>query len=65
MWRGHCRCGIRARSRRPGNRIRVTHPQYPSQRHAMFIYEVTGAIPPIRFAAGLFSNGIWGFYVPS
>jgi hypothetical protein len=31
----------------------------------MFIYEVTGSVPPIRFAAGEFSNGIWVFYVPS
>jgi hypothetical protein len=48
-----------------GSRITVAHPQYPSQQHQMFIYEVTGSVPPIRFAAGEFSNGVWGFYVPS
>jgi len=46
-----------------GSRITVAHPQYPAQRHVMFIYEVTGSAPPIRFAAGEFSNGVWGFFV--
>lgn len=44
-------------------RITVAHPQYPFQRHTMFIYEVTGSGPPIRFAAGEF-NGVRGFFVP-
>lgn len=48
-----------------GGRIMVTHPQYPSQRHVMFTYEVKGSVPPIRFAAGEFSNGVWGFFVPA
>ncbi len=47
-----------------GSRITVAHPHYPSQRHAMPVYEVTGSVPPIRFAAGEFSNGAWGFFVP-
>jgi hypothetical protein len=46
-------------------RIIVAHPDYPSERHTMFTYEVAGAIPPIVFAAGEFSNGVWGFYVPT
>lgn len=46
-----------------GSRITVAHPQYPAQRHAMSIYEVTGSVPPMRFAAGEFSNGVWGFFV--
>jgi len=45
-------------------RIIVAHPSYPTQRHTMNIYEVTGASPSITFAAGEFSNGVWGFYVP-
>lgn len=45
-------------------RITVAHPQYPNQRHAMNVYVVGGADPPVRFAAGEFSNGVWGFYVP-
>jgi hypothetical protein len=31
----------------------------------MSIYEVTGSAPSIRFAAGEFSNGVWGFFVPA
>jgi hypothetical protein len=31
----------------------------------MFIYEVTGSAPLIRFAAGEFSNGVWGFFLPA
>jgi len=45
-------------------RITVAHPQYPSQRHTAFTYEVAGVTPPIVFAAGEFSNGVWGFFVP-
>jgi hypothetical protein len=29
----------------------------------MAVYEVAGAQPRIVFAAGEFSNGVWGFYV--
>jgi hypothetical protein len=43
----------------------VAHPQYPAQRHIMDTYVVAGANPPIVFAAGAFSKGIWGFYVPT
>ncbi len=46
-------------------RITVAHPSYPSQRHVMTVYEVAGSAPPIRFAAGEFSNGVWGFFVPT
>ena len=45
-------------------RITVAHPQYPSQRHTMFTYEISGLNPTVVFAAGEFSNGVWGFYVP-
>jgi hypothetical protein len=48
-----------------GGRITVAHPRYPSQRHLMWKYEVRGSDPPIRFAAGEFSNGVWGFFVPA
>jgi hypothetical protein len=44
--------------------IVVAHPSYPSQRHSMFVYEAFGSEPPVVFAAGEFSNGVWGFYVP-
>jgi len=48
-----------------GGRITVAHPQYRSQRRVMFVYEVTDSVPRIRFAAGEFSNGVWGFFVPA
>ena len=45
-------------------RIVVAHPDYPDQRHVLEVYEVVGSSPPIIFAAGEFSNGVWGFFVP-
>lgn len=48
-----------------GERIIVAHPQYSAQRHVMSVYEVAGSDPAARFAAGEFSNGVWGFYVPA
>jgi hypothetical protein len=30
----------------------------------MDTYEVAGSSPRIAFAAGEFSNGVWGFFVP-
>jgi hypothetical protein len=44
--------------------ITVAHPSYPHQRHTMFVYRLAEA-PHVRFAAGEFSNGVWGFFVPS
>jgi hypothetical protein len=44
-------------------RIVVAHPQYPSERHTMFTYVVAGTDPPVVFAAGEYSNGVYGFYV--
>lgn len=41
----------------------VAHPAYPSERHAMNTYELSGSNSPIEFAAGEFSNGVWGFFV--
>jgi hypothetical protein len=29
----------------------------------MFVYELDSETGPIKFAAGEFSNGVWGFYV--
>jgi hypothetical protein len=45
--------------------ITVAHPENPSQRHAMDVFQVPGSSPPIVFAAGEFSNGVWGFYIPA
>jgi hypothetical protein len=44
--------------------ITVAHPQYASQRHHMWLYDLDSP-RSIRFAAGEFSNGVWGFYVPA
>jgi hypothetical protein len=45
--------------------IIVPHPSYPSQRHSMEIYELHANNKIVKFAAGEFSNGVWGFYIPS
>lgn len=42
--------------------ITVAHPRYPEQRHQMSVYRVRGSSPEVLFAAGEFSNGVWGFY---
>lgn len=47
------------------DRIIVSHPSYPRQRHDMHVYTLAGTEPAVRFAAGEFSNGVWGFYVPT
>ena len=47
-----------------GGRVTVAHPEYPLQRHTMFTYRIAGANPPVIFAAGEFSAGVWGFFVP-
>jgi len=46
-------------------RVVVAHPSHPNQRHIMDTYVVAGTTPPVTFAAGEFSNGVWGFYVPA
>jgi len=45
--------------------IIVAHPSYPRQRHSMWIYELRVDNEAVMFAAGEFSNGVWGFYVPA
>jgi hypothetical protein len=54
----------KSRWRRLPDAIVVAHPAYPQQRHTMFVYELDGPTGPLKFAAGEFSNGVWGFYVP-
>jgi len=44
--------------------ITVAHPCYPAQRHSMYVYELALPGRKIKFAAGEFSNGVWGFYSP-
>lgn len=47
-----------------GGRITVAHPSYAEQRHTMFTYEALAPSGTVTFAAGEFSNGVWGFFVP-
>lgn len=51
--------------RRAGESITVAHPSYPAERHTMFVYEISIGERTIEFAAGEFSNGVWGFFVPT
>lgn len=44
--------------------ITVAHPSYPAERHQMCVYHVKSADGVrVEFAAGEFSNGVWGFFV--
>lgn len=45
-------------------KITVAHPSYPQERHSMTMYELRDTGKVVKFAAGEFSNGVWGFYVP-
>jgi hypothetical protein len=45
-------------------RIVVAHPSYPAQRHDMDRYRAAGPAGSVEFAAGEFSNGVWGLYAP-
>ena len=45
--------------------IVVPHPSYPSERHTMFVYTLSHNGKSITFATGEYSNGVWGFYVPT
>lgn len=51
--------------RRARESIVVAHPSYPAERHTMFVYELDISERTIEFAAGEFSNGVWGFFLPS
>jgi hypothetical protein len=42
----------------------VAHPSHPSQRHKMDRWEIKDGERTITFAAGEFSNAVWGFYIP-
>ena len=44
--------------------ITVAHPSYPRERHQMWVYELRSGREAVKFAAGEYSNGVWGFYVP-
>lgn len=48
-----------------GARITVAHPSYPAQRHTMQVYVLDPRDAGSLFAAGEFSNGVWGIYVPA
>ncbi len=44
--------------------IEVSDPLYPNQKHFMSVYLINVNGYTIKFAAGEFLNGVWGFYVP-
>jgi len=43
--------------------ITVAHPSYPEERHTMSLFELKSGGKTVRFAAGEYSNGVWGFYL--
>ena len=45
--------------------ITVAHPNYPAERHTMFVYDLVLPDKRIRFAVGEFSNGVYGFFAPT
>lgn len=45
-------------------RLELPHPSYPSQRHAMSVYEITAGGKCVRFSTGELSANVYGFYVP-
>jgi hypothetical protein len=45
--------------------VELPHPQYASELHRMWIYEVEGSVKTVRFAAGELSPNVWGFYIPA
>jgi hypothetical protein len=47
-----------------GETIVVAHPSHPHERHTMFVYRVAADGKSLRFAAGEYSNGVWGFHEP-
>ncbi len=44
--------------------IEVPHPSHPNQMHKMWRYKIVTDKKEVVFAAGEFSNCVWGFYVP-
>jgi hypothetical protein len=49
----------------PVGSVVVAHPTYPAQRHTMSVHRLSGVEPAAFFAAGEFSNAVWGFYEPT
>jgi hypothetical protein len=43
----------------------VPHPSYPKQRHELRVYEISDGAKAVRFAAGEFSAGAFGFFLPT
>ncbi|GAA4702195.1 hypothetical protein APR04_000347 [Promicromonospora umidemergens] len=49
----------------PVGSVVVVDPMYPAQRHSISVYRLSGVEPAAFFAAGEFSNTVWGFYEPT
>ena len=43
--------------------VLVTHPNYPTQRHSFTVYRLDADGGVVEFAAGEYSNNVWGFFV--
>ncbi len=56
VWREEWREGVEP--------LLLSDPADPSQTHRLGVYEIGPAGSPVRFAAGEFSTGIWGFFIP-
>ncbi len=44
--------------------VNLPDPIYPGQSHCLNVFSIMGEHSLIVFAAGEFSNGVWGFYLP-
>jgi hypothetical protein len=44
-------------------RVVVPHPSYPQQRHEFNVYQITDGKQTVRFAAGEYSNCVYGFFL--
>lgn len=47
-----------------GERVTVKHPLY-NQEHVLTVFEFSYNGSAIKFAAGEFSNCVWGIYLPN
>lgn len=45
-----------------GDSLTVPHPHNPEQRHRFTQYSVKTSVGEVVFAAGEYSNGVWGFF---
>ncbi|GAA2241296.1 hypothetical protein GCM10010413_49540 [Promicromonospora sukumoe] len=49
----------------PAGSVVVDDPVHPGTQRRAHAYRLAGVEPVVLFAAGEFSNGVWGFYEPT